>query len=89
MAFATNLYFFVPFRRTVLFPVLILDVSQERPCRIVHLSGAGGRAGDAVCVLLQTHLFMFPVLGESYFHWDCTVKHLYSRYSWKELPLYR
>lgn len=49
MAFATNLYFFVPFRRTVFFPVSILDVSQEIPCSIVHLSGTGGRAGGAVC----------------------------------------
>lgn len=87
MAFATNLYFSVPFRRTIFFPFLILDVSQERPCRVVHLSGTCG-SGGAVCVL-QTHLFGSPIPEESDFHCDCTVKHLYSRYSWKELSLCR
>lgn len=86
MAFANNLYFPVPFRRTVFFPFSILDVSQERPCRVVHLSGTCGRAGGAVCVL-QTHLFGSLVLEESDFHWDCTIKHFYSRHSWKELSL--
>lgn len=51
MAFATNLYFVVPIRRTVFFSVSILDVSQGRPCRIVHLSGTGDGADGAVCVL--------------------------------------
>lgn len=69
MAFATNLYFFVPFRRTIFFPVLILDVSQERPCVGFHLSGTGGRAGSADSVF-QIRLFRFGnhLLRKSDFH---------------------
>lgn len=88
------MYFFVPFRRAILFPVPFVDVSQERSSRIVQ-SKAGIYLQLVTEQVVQSVFFSkptssvsgSPALGEWDFHQDRMIKQLYSNYYWKEIFL--